>query len=116
MGKLSSEIKKIKKKVGHSKSQPSFNKEDALVIARVLNIDFEKERFDLEEFYMGINVELEHGTRYPEANVTNNDPVLTGKIAYAHLKEFPDYYERLEKLESEAKEYWNNKSVRSFIW
>lgn len=53
---------------------------------------------------------MEHGTRYPETNVTNNDVKLTGKIAWAHLKEFPDYYTRLEKLEKEPSEYWKNKS------
>ncbi|MFC2081252.1 DUF5661 family protein [Bacteroidota bacterium] len=63
----------------------------------------------LDEFMVGLNVELEHGTRYPETNVTNNDLRLTGKIAWAHLKEFPDYYTRLEKLEKEAEDYWKGK-------
>lgn len=58
---------------------------------------------------MGINVELEHGTRFPNANVTNDNPILTGKIALAHLLEFPDYYTRLKKLEDEAKAYWEKK-------
>jgi hypothetical protein len=49
----------------------------------------------LEEFTKGINVEFEHGKRFPETNVTNDDKILTGKIAWAHLKEFPDYYSRL---------------------
>ena len=68
-----------------------------------------KEKFDLNEFTMGINVELEHGTKFSKANVTNNDPILTGKIALAHLYEFPDYYVRLQKLEDEAKAYWSKK-------
>jgi hypothetical protein len=55
---------------------------------------------------MGLEVELEHGTRFPKANVTNDDPILTGKIAYAHLLEFPDYYTRLAELEKEAKIHW----------
>jgi hypothetical protein len=63
----------------------------------------------LKEFVMGMNVELEHGTKFPETNVTGNDPLLTGKIAWAHLKEFPDYYTRLAKLESEADAFWKNK-------
>ena len=63
----------------------------------------------LDEFAKGINVEFEHGTRYPETNVTNNDKALTGKIAWAHLKEFPDYYTRLEKMENEAEAYWSKK-------
>ncbi|WP_055443459.1 DUF5661 family protein [Lacinutrix himadriensis] len=63
----------------------------------------------LDEFTKGINVEFEHGSRYPETNVTNDDKNITGKIAWAHLKEFPDYYTRLEKMENEAEEFWNKK-------
>ena len=58
---------------------------------------------------MGMKVELEHGKRFPETNVSNDDPLITGKIAWAHLKEFPDYYTRLEKMEKEAELYWGNK-------
>lgn len=65
----------------------------------------------LDEFTMGINVEFEHGTRYPETNVTNDDSVLTGKIAWAHLKEFPDYYTRLEKMETEAEAHWEGREA-----
>ncbi|MEQ8910334.1 MAG: DUF5661 family protein [Vicingaceae bacterium] len=65
---------------------------------------------NLNEFSDGINVEFEHGSRYPETNVTNDDLKLTGKIAWAHLKEFPDYYTRLEKMEKEAEAYWLGKS------
>lgn len=65
----------------------------------------------LDEFTMGINVEFEHGTRYPETNVTNDDAVITGKIAWAHLKEFPDYYSRLEKMETEAETYWKGREA-----
>jgi len=56
----------------------------------------------LEEFRRGLEVELEHGTRFTEANVTNNHPILTGKIVLAHLKELLDYYERLEVAEIEG--------------
>lgn len=87
----------------------SFTKEEALKIAKSLKLEFNEERFDFDEFFKGVNVELEHGTRFPRANVTNNDPVLTGKIALAHLLEFPDYYTRLKKLEKEADKYWSNK-------
>lgn len=87
----------------------SFTIEEARKIAKELNIDFTKEKFDLEQFLMGLNVELEHGTRFPNANVTNNNPILTGKIALAHLLEIPDYYTRLKKLEDEANKYWNKK-------
>ena len=81
-----------------------FNSEDVEEIGENLGISWDK--FDVEQFTKGLNVELEHGSRDPEVNVTNNDPVLTGKIALAHLKEFPDYYTRLEKMEREAKEFW----------
>ncbi len=91
------------------KEQKRFTSEDAKRIAKKLNIDFSKVKFNLKEFTMGINVELEHGTRFPNTNVTNNDPILTGMIALAHLQEFPDYYTRLNKLEEEAKKYWMNK-------
>jgi hypothetical protein len=65
--------------------------------------------FDVEQFRMGLDVELEHGIRDPETSVTNDDPLLTGKIALAHLKEFPDYYTRLARMEKEADEYWGKK-------
>ncbi len=61
---------------------------------------------DLDQFRRGLEVEFEHGTHDPETNVTNDDVVLTGKIAWAHLKEFPDYYTRLDRLETEADAYW----------
>ena len=67
------------------------------------------DRFDVEQLRRGMDVELEHGQRDPRTNVTNDDPLVTGKIAWAHLNEFPDYYERLEKLEDEAEEYWAKK-------
>lgn len=85
----------------------SFTIDEAREIAKKLKVDFSKEKFDLNQFTMGLNVELEHGTKFPNTNVTNNDPILTGKIALAHLMEFPDYYTRLKKLENEAKSYWN---------
>lgn len=74
-----------------------FTKEEAREIGKKLGIKWDK--FDLEQFRYGLDVELEHGLLDPETNVTNDDPVLTGKIAYAHLKEFPDYYDRLKKME-----------------
>ena len=64
---------------------------------------------NLDEFTVGVYVELEHGSKDPETNVTNNDNKMTGKIAWAHLKEFPDYYTRLEILEKEASIYWKKK-------
>jgi hypothetical protein len=86
------------------KRQKTFTKEQALEIGEAIGIDFNK--IDLEQFRMGLEVELEHGTMFPQANVTDDDPILTGKIAYAHLLEIPDYYTRLAKLESRAEAYW----------
>ena len=85
----------------------SFSKEEAAAIALLLGIDFKKSKFDLDEFWMGVNTELEHGMRSSQTNVTGDDPIITGKIALAHLNEFPDYYKRLKVFEKEAKAYWN---------
>lgn len=84
-----------------------FSKEEAAAIALLLGIDFNKSKFDLDEFWMGVNTELEHGNQSSKTNVTGDDPIITGKIALAHLNEFPDYYKRLKVLEEEAKAYWN---------
>lgn len=78
----------------------SFSAEEAKTIGEKLGIDWGK--FDVEQFRMGMDVELEHGTRDPITNVTNDDPLMTGKIALAHLNELPDYYTRLEKMEQEG--------------
>ena len=78
-----------------------FPIEQAREIGEQLGIDWK--RFDVEQFRMGLDVELEHGLHDPATNVTGNDPLVTGKIALAHLKEFPDYYTRLDKMEREAK-------------
>jgi len=66
-------------------------------------------RFDLEQFRFGMDVEFEHGSHDPQTDVTADDPILTGKIALAHMKEFPDYYERLERMEAEAERDWAEK-------
>ena len=63
-------------------------------------------RFDVEQFRAGLEVEFEHGSHDPQTDVTGDDPILTGKIALAHMKEFPDYYERLERMEEQAKRDW----------
>ena len=81
-----------------------FTIEEAREIGAQLGVD--QGDFDFEEFRRGLEVELEHGLRDPETNVTNDDLPLTGKIAWAHLKEFPDYYTRLDKLEAEADKFW----------
>lgn len=84
-----------------------IDKSEAKSIGDKLGIDWSE--VDLYEFTYGINVEFEHGTRYPETNITNDDPYLTGKIAWAHLKEFRDYYSRLRNMEAEAEIYWESK-------
>jgi hypothetical protein len=87
-------------------AKKSFTTEEALAIATVLEVDFEALKFDLEQFRMGLNVELEHGLHDLATNVTGSDPIVTGKIALAHLNEFPDYYTRLAVMETEADAYW----------
>jgi hypothetical protein len=77
-----------------------FTADEARAIGDELGIDWNG--VDLEEFRMGLEVELEHGLHDPATNVTNDDPILTGKIALAHLNELPDYYTRLVRMEAEA--------------
>jgi hypothetical protein len=79
-----------------------FTKDQARKIATELGIDFRVLGCDLEQFRMGLGVELEHGPRDTATDVSGNDPIVTGKIALAHLTEFPDYYTRLAILEREA--------------
>lgn len=86
-----------------------FSLEEAKQIGEQLGIDWSQ--FDVEQFRMGLVVELEHGQHDPETDVTGNDPLLTGKVAWAHLKEFSDYYTRLEKMEEEAEAYWENRQT-----
>ena len=86
------------------RNKKGFAAEEAKRIGEELGIDWTK--FDVEQFRMGMDVELEHGTRDFNTNVTNDDFFMTGKIALAHLSEFPDYYTRLEKMEKEAKDCW----------
>jgi len=82
----------------------SFTTEEAKQIGEALGIDWSK--FDVEQYRMGLDVELEHGLVDLHTNVTNDDPMMTGKIALAHLNEFSDYYTRLEEMEEEAEKYW----------
>ena len=84
--------------------QQPISTDIATQVGAKLGLDWTK--VDREQFRRGLEVELEHGARDAETNVTNNDMVLTGKIAWAHLKEFPDYYARLDRLEAEAVAYW----------
>ncbi|MCX6806580.1 MAG: hypothetical protein NT135_00435 [Candidatus Berkelbacteria bacterium] len=85
----------------------SFTTEEAKEIAEKLGLKWDK--FDVEQFRMGMDVELEHGLIDSHTNVTNDDPLITGKIALAHLNEFSDYYTRLDKMEKEAEATLGNK-------
>jgi hypothetical protein len=78
--------------------------EEAREIGDQIGVDWD--RFDLEQFRAGMDVEYEHGSHDPQTDVTGDDPVMTGKIALAHLKEFPDYYDRLELMEQQAERAW----------
>jgi hypothetical protein len=80
----------------------TFDPNEALEVATRLGLDFAAEPFDLEEFRSGMDVELEHGRRDPATNVTGDDALTTGKIALAHLREIPDYYTRLARMETDA--------------
>lgn len=84
-----------------------FTADEAKKIGEMLGLDWTK--FDVEQFRMGMDVELEHGTVDLNTNVTNDDSLMTGKIALAHLNEFPDYYTRLYKMEKEAEEFHKDK-------
>ena len=84
-----------------------FAAEKAEEIGDALGIDWTK--FDVEQFRMGMDVELEHGTENSVTNVTDDDPLMTGKITLAHLNEFSDYYTRLLEFEEEAEKYWDKK-------
>ncbi|MBN2733576.1 MAG: hypothetical protein JXQ82_01805 [Methanomicrobiaceae archaeon] len=81
-------------------SKKIITDEEARITAGELGIKWD--RFDLDQFRRGMQIELEHGLVDPHTNVTNDDTLLTGKIALAHLNEIPDYYDRLEKMEREA--------------
>jgi DNA-directed RNA polymerase alpha subunit len=83
-----------------------FSADEARVAGERIGIDWLTSPFDVEQFRMGMDVELEHGTRDPETNVTNDEQMVTAKIARAHLNEFPDYYTRLAIMEAEAEAYW----------
>lgn len=79
-----------------------FSSDEAKKVGEELGIDWTD--YNIEQFRMGLDVELEHGLIDPETNVTNDDPIMTGKIALAHLNEISDYYTRLEKMEQEAED------------
>jgi len=98
------EVKRVCKELGLSDwsklTAPTVSKEEASKVLNVVNT--QRMNIPLEEFRKGLEVELEHGTRYEDANVTNNHPILTGKIVLAHLKETMDYYRRIDVAEMEG--------------
>ncbi|MFH2013024.1 MAG: DUF5661 family protein [Pseudomonadota bacterium] len=98
------EVKKVCKEVGLSdwsvKTDPAVSEEEASIILKIVNT--KSMDIPLEDFRIGLEVELEHGTRFEDANVTNNHPLLTGKIVVAHLKETMDYYRRIDVAEIEG--------------
>src|SRR6516225_5300863 len=83
-------------------SRSGFTPDEARAAGERIGVDWGSAPFDLEQFRMGMDVELEHGARDPQTNVTDDDLLVTAKIARAHLNEFPDYYTRLAKMEAEA--------------
>ena len=91
-------------------STHSFTAAEARQIGEQIGIDWATAPFDVEQFRRGMDVELEHGLHDLLTNVTDDDPLVTGKIALAHLNEFADYYTRLEKMEEEAKRDWAGRS------
>ena len=90
--------------------QAPTTRDEAKRVGDEIGVDWE--RFDLEQFRAGMDVEYEHGSQDPQTDVTGDDPVLTGKIALAHMKEFPDYYERLERMERDAERDWATRRDR----
>ncbi|MEW6294737.1 MAG: DUF5661 family protein [Candidatus Diapherotrites archaeon] len=88
-----------------------FTAKEAKRIGEKLEIKWKE--FNVEQFRMGLDVELEHGKRDNKTNVSNDNPVITGKIALAHLNEFPDYYTRLYKMEKEAEKFHSKKNRKS---
>ena len=84
-------------------ARKGFTVEEARRVGEEIGIDWSTSPFDVDQFRRGMDVELEHGMHDLGTNVTDDDPVTTGKIARAHLNEFPDYYTRLEAMEEQAK-------------
>lgn len=78
----------------------TFTNNEARAIGEMIGVDFSS--ISLEQFRIGLSVELEHGLNDPDTNVTYDDEYLTGKIAWAHLREIPDYYRRLSEMERQA--------------
>lgn len=87
-----------------SSERPTFNTGEARHVGAKLGVDWDQSPFDVEQFRKGMDVELEHGLHDLLTNVTSDEPTVTGKIALAHLNEFPDYYTRLARMEEQARQ------------
>ena len=98
------EVKRVCKELGLKDwtkiKKPNVSEKEARVILKIVNV--KKMPIALEDFRVGLEVELEHGTMFDDANVTNNHPLLTGMIVLAHMKETLDYYQRLDVAEIEG--------------
>jgi hypothetical protein len=98
------EVKRICKELGFRDwtklKEATVTKREASEILQIVNT--KEMEIPIEDFKQGLEVELEHGVRYDDANVSNNHPILTGKIVLAHLKETMDYYKRLDIAELEG--------------
>jgi len=98
------EVKRVCTEIGlpdwSQKTDPTVSEEEASTILNIVNT--KGMDIPLKTLQKGLEVELEHGTRFEDANVTNNHPILTGKIVIAHLKETMDYYERIDVAEMEG--------------
>jgi hypothetical protein len=88
-------------------SKKRFTKEEAKRIGEKLGIKWD--RFNIEEFRRGLDIELEHGKISPKTNITNDNSILTGKITLAHLNEIGDYNTRLIAMEKRAEKFWKKK-------
>jgi hypothetical protein len=91
---------KYMRDINTASAKKRFGFAEAKQIGDTLGIPWAK--FDVEQFAMGLNVELEHGQRDPATDVTHDQPIVTGKIALAHLNEIPDYYTQLAEMEQKA--------------
>jgi Protein of unknown function (DUF5661) len=90
-------------------AKKQFTTDEARRVGEEIGIDWSTAPFDVEQFRIGMNVELEHGLHDLTTNVTDDNPHVTAKIALAHLNEFSDYYTRLERMEEEAKRDWQQR-------
>jgi hypothetical protein len=107
-GRVTKSVIKTKSKSNTKKiAKKGISLADVRKVGAKLNVDFTK--LDVKVLQYGMNIELEHGYIDQRTNVTNNNLNMTAKIALAHIIEFPDYYDRLKKLEKDADRFWKNK-------